>query len=127
MTPEQIAALRELEKKAKRTPWEVSCADILAPDPNRDNRLQALVCGCEQGTASVVDDFEFICAIRNAAKELLDAAEENARLREALEFYASEENEVTVMGDAGTEGDSWVCIDKGDRARRALGIEGGGK
>ena len=51
--------------------------------------------------------------------------DENQRLREALEFYADEENyEITLERPVNGElraGPSWVEYDNGEKARQALG------
>jgi hypothetical protein len=114
-----IKELRELEAKAFRAPWAydaweiecptckngdecanpecdgdaIPCTMIESPEEYPDGQTVALV--TVPGLSSLADaNGAFIVALRNAATELLDAAEERDRLRAENERLRAREQEL---------------------------------
>lgn len=65
LTPHQLAALRAAKDRATATPWDI-----------------------ENDPPDTAENLALIILLANSADALLDAAEENARLRKALGWYA---------------------------------------
>lgn len=109
LDPTTLAALRAAKEKATAGPWELEnqyclsaseCAvhiigprsDVLFESSNSDTR-ETDYDADENGTTyydvGSRANFAYIVLLVNSAAALLDAAEENVRLRKALEWYAT--------------------------------------
>lgn len=112
-----IAALLEIAETLEEAHLEMSRLDL--DDPFS-------FAAAEAETKFINAELEFEKVARNAIPEIKAMAEENARMREALEFYADETKYfgTVISGEHGGTVMEWPAYqDNGNRARAAIGAK----
>jgi hypothetical protein len=136
LTKSQIAHLRKLNAERTQGEWapvsdlpsySIGCGDVdIFSSDNRRYRTPSVL----KNGGAFQHDADFIAAAANSMSDLLDAAEENARLREALKEIALHGITRPLEEGEGDDGDghwkyiAYSCMKIA--ARAALGEKGEG-